>query len=786
MATPQKKSSDAGTDTLTGVLERIVYFNDETFYTIGELSVEATRETCIVAGALPSVQCGETLELRGTWTVHPTYGRQFKIASFVSKLPSGVHGIRKFLGSGLVRGIGKTYAARIVEHFGAETLRVISEESGRLREIPGIGAQRARAIKASWDEQRALREILIFLQTYGVTTAQCLRIVREYGVEAKQKLLENPYRLASDISGIAFPTADKIARNLGLPNESAQRVEAGVFYAMQLAEADGHTAFPQSDLQEKATELLGVDPALPARAVAEMLESGRLVRAEGIVFSRREDGSFARERVPLLQKRDFAAAEREISERVSALTGTAGRLPPIQIENAVAWAQSRAGFEFAPEQSAAVCAALAEKFSVITGGPGTGKTTILRAVCAVLRAKKVRLTLAAPTGRAAQRMAEMTGVPAGTIHRILKPDPATGGFALNENNPLETDFVIVDEASMLDTKLAAAFLRAVPAAAHLVLVGDVHQLPSVGAGNVLKDLIHSKRVAVTRLKAVFRQGKRSGIVTAAHAILQGDAHVPQPICDDIYAFDPAVDIHFIRADGAEDCARKTVALAVKAIPKILGIRSADDIQVLVPMHRGSAGVQQFNAALQKAFKAAGTPFSEFSPRGGNGNFSGKFAAPTSLFGEKSGNGGAKFPGVPASGGTRLELGDKVLQNRNNYEKNVFNGDLGRVSDVSPDSGGVRVRFAEVEADYERGELSELQLAYAMTIHKSQGSEFPCVIVPLVKAHFVMLKRNLLYTAVTRGRRQVFIVGEPAAYSMAVRNADSSRRRTGLLARLLSA
>lgn len=746
MAFPQK-NFNSQEDTLVGVLERIIFFNDENFYTIGEVCEETTREPFVVAGALPSVQCGETLELRGMWISHPTHGRQFKITSFSSKLPSGVHGIRKYLGSGLVRGIGKTYAKRIVDHFGADTLRVISEESARLREIPGIGVQRVRAIKASWDEQFALREVMIFLQTYGVTTSQCLRIVKAYGAEAKKTLQENPYRLAQDIDGIAFPTADKIAANLGLPTEGKQRIEAGVFYAMQLAESDGHTAFPQEELIAKATELLGVDPRLPETVVGEMLETGRFVYVNVSQYVRSEDGTRARESVRLLQKRDYANAEREIAHCVSALLTTESRLPPIHIERAVEWAQDRAGFAFAPEQTSAVKTALAEKFSIITGGPGTGKTTILRALCAVLRAKKVRITLAAPTGRAAQRMSESAGVPAGTIHRILKPEPLSGGFAFNEKNPLATDFVIVDEASMLDTKLASSLFRAVPATAHLLLVGDVNQLPSVGAGNVLNDLIQSRRVAVTKLNAVFRQGKRSGIVSVAHAILQGDAHTPQPVQESVFEFNPESDIHFIRADGADDCVRKTLALATQSIPRILNIRSAEDIQVLVPMHRGNAGVQNFNTVLQKAFKKSG------------------------------------LPGVPAAGGTRLELGDKVLQNRNNYDKNVFNGDLGRVDEVFPDTGTLSVKFADVRADYDRGELGELQLAYAITIHKSQGSEFPVVIIPLVKAHFMMLKRNLIYTAITRGRKKVFIVGEPSAYSMAVRNADSSKRWTGLPARL---
>lgn len=715
---------------IAGVLERIVFYNDENHFTIGELKrSDGARETVTVTGTLPGVQCGETLELTGAWVQNRNYGRQFKIAAFTSKLPSSVHGIRKYLGSGLIPGIGKAYAERIVAHFGADTLRVISEESARLREIPGIGAARVKAIKASWEEQRALREIIVFLQTYGVTSAQCTRIVKTYGNDAKKILRENPYRLARDVDGIAFPTADKIARNLGIPNESERRLEAGVFYALDLAEQEGHAAFPREETLRRAVELLGVPEDAVARALDSLTAAGRLV---------------ALPRSALLQKPALAKAEREIAAAVSALRAAPSRLPPIKIDRAVVWAQEHAGFEFAPEQAQALATALAEKFSVVTGGPGTGKTTILRALCAVLRAKKVRVTLAAPTGRAAQRMAEAAGMPAGTIHRLLKPEPLLGGFSHDENNPLETDFVVVDETSMLDAALASALLRAVPPQAHLVFVGDVNQLPSVGAGNVLGDLIDSRRVPVTRLAAVFRQGKRSGIVSTAHGILHGDARPPEPIQASVYEFDPARDIHFIAADSQEDCAKKTVELATRAIPRLLGVRSAEAIQVLVPMHRGVVGVQNLNQQLQRAFKSGAAE------------------------------------SVPASGGTRLEVGDKVMQNRNNYDKAVFNGDLGRVEAVFPETGGVRVNFGgDVPVDYARGELGELQLAYAVTIHKSQGSEFPVVVVPLVKAHFMMLRRNLIYTAITRGRGKVFIVGEPAAYAMAVKNAESARRWTGL-------
>lgn len=720
---------------IVGVLERIVFYNDENYFTIGEVKLsEGSRETVTVAGTLPAVQCGETLELVGEWVLNKNYGKQFKISAFTSKLPSTVHGIRKYLGSGLIPGIGKAYAERIVSRFGADTLRVISEESARLKEIPGIGAGRVKAIRESWEEQKALREVIIFLQTYGVTSAQCTRIVKTYGNGAQKILRENPYRLARDIDGIAFPTADKIARNLGLPNESDRRIEAGILYALDTAEADGHTAFPREELRNAATELLAVPAECVEKVIAFLIDKKQLIPLPSSEYA-------------LLQKNDLEKAETEIADAVRALRQTPSTLPPIKIDRAVLWAEEHAGFEFAPEQKKAVATALSEKFSVITGGPGTGKTTILQAVCSILRAKKVRITLAAPTGRAAQRMSETTGLPAGTIHRLLKPEPLLGGFVRNENYPLETDFVIVDETSMLDTKLASALMRAVPREAHLVFVGDVNQLPSVGPGNVLGDLIASNRIPVTRLSAVYRQGKRSGIVTTAHAILQGDARPPEPQQLSVYEFNPAKDIHFIRADSAEDCCKKTVELATRAIPRLLAIQGTESVQILVPMHRGNVGVQNMNALLQKAFKRNSAQ------------------------------------GVPAPGGTRFEVGDKVLQNRNNYDKNVFNGDLGYIEDVFPETGGVRVRFAENTVDYSRSELSELQLAYAITIHKSQGSEFPAVIIPLVKGHFMMLRRNLIYTAITRGRKKVFIVGEPAAYAMAVKNAESMRRYTGLPAKL---
>ncbi len=738
------------TETIAGVLESIRFYNEETYFVIGKIRVDGGGHEVTVKGILPAVQCGETLELVGSWINNKTYGREFNISSFKSKLPSSAHGIRKYLGSGSIPGIGKTYAEKIVKHFGTDTLRVISEESSRLREVPGIGPERVKKIKASWEEQSAMREIMLFLYTYGVTPSQCTRIIKTYGNNAKKVIQENPYQLSKDIAGIAFPTADNLARNLGIPNESMWRIGAGILYTLEETEQRGNTACPQRELENKAASLLNVPIELVQKGIKELrAEKSLRSVAENVaeLIARREVGrsEFVEaegnscQANELLQNVRQARAELQIAESVARILSAKSELPPIKIKIAVEWAQNKAGIEFAPEQAHAVATALSSKFSIITGGPGTGKTTILHALCKILKAKDVKITLAAPTGRAAQRMSDATGIPAGTIHRILKPDSQLRGFVHNENSPLKTDFIVVDEASMLDNALADSLLRAIPDAAHVVFVGDVNQLPSVGAGNILGDLIASRIIPVTTLSAVFRQGKRSGIVSTAHAILHGDTRVPEPRQLSIFDFDPRRDIHFIESTSNEDCERKVVALATKAIPRVLGIKSCEDIQILSPMLRREVGVDRLNEVLQNEFTS-----------GGDKGF---------------------------------RVGDKVLQNRNNYDKGVFNGDLGRVESLDSDEGLVWVRFGDDLVKYERADLSELQLAYAITIHKSQGSEFSVVIVPIISTHSIMLQRNLLYTAITRGRRKVFIVGEPKAYEMAVKKIDSSRRLTGLNALL---
>ncbi|MEM0966966.1 MAG: ATP-dependent RecD-like DNA helicase [Verrucomicrobiota bacterium] len=718
-------------DQLKGTLERIVFSNEEKQYLVAEFSPDGEKGKVTITGVMPGVQCGESLKVTGEWVSHPRHGKQFRISHFESHLPATIHGIRKYLGSGLIPGIGKTYASKIVDYFGEDTLRVISVKSARLREVPGIGKERARKIKEGWEEHRAFRSVMIFLQTYGVSAAKCLRLVKRYGESTEKILRANPYRLADEIEGIGFRTADQIAVNLGLPSDGPDRISAALSYSLQEAADEGHTVLARGDLIARASTVLG----LPGESVEPILV--RLI-AEEQLSSIESD--------TLIQRNDLAIAEKRLATALFELLWAKSSLPAIQIEKAVDWAAARSGFAFAPEQVEALKASLANRVAILTGGPGTGKTTILRSLVAILSAKNIRVGLASPTGRAAQRMSEATGLSAKTVHRMLEYDPATGGFVHHEKKRLPYEYVIVDEASMLDVRLAASLISAVAPGATLLLVGDADQLPSVGPGDVLRNLIESERFSVVRLSQVFRQEGASRIVDLAYQVLGGNPRFPYKSEEAPSKPRPPGDVQWILAEDPDDCVDKTLRL-VDYLPKAIpGTDPVSDIQVIVPLHKGVVGVGNLNERLKERLLSRNV-------RGGN---------------------------------TPFALGDKVIQTRNNYDLGIYNGDLGLVTRTDLPDGEIEVNFSGLRTRIGRGQVNDLSLAYAITVHKSQGSEYPIVILPLMKQHYLLLRRNLVYTALTRGKKAVYFVGDPAAYSMAVRQLSDQTRLTDLVRKVREA
>jgi len=618
-------------DTLIGVLERVLFFNQDNHYCVGDFRLDRDGSMIVIAGHLPSVQCGETLKIKGDWTHHPQYGKQFKIQAFEAQLPASVHGIKKYLGSGLVPGIGKLYAQKIVEAFGCDTLRIISEESARLKDIPGIGPSRALAIKKAWDEQKSVRDVMTFLQTYGIGNALCIRLVKAYGDQARQVLEQEPYRVAREVTGIGFKTADQIALNIGFSNEHPPRIDAGILFALEQLEADGHTGAMPSVLAHQASELLQLPEYLVETRIQALLEARELVASVDPHF---------------LQRPACERAESIIASCLSQIMRTPSTVPPILMDKAIDWAQSRAKIAFAPEQRQAIEQALTAKISLVTGGPGTGKTTLLKALVDILKAKNTKIVLASPTGRAAQRMTETTGAFAQTIHRLLKFDPRLGRFFHDEKNPIQADYLIVDETSMLDSRLACALLRAIPLTCQCLWVGDVHQLPSVGAGNVLKDWIDSGYFPVTCLKQVFRQTSRSTIVAVAHGILHGEKKCPVgTVALERIRWDE--DFHFIQAVDPQLCLDIILRLIQHDLPKHYGASLLRDIQLLTPMHRGTVGTTAINQAVQS------------------------ISIPKKQ--------------VLMFEGQSFRIGDKVIQTRNHYDKGIFNGDLGQVIDIQDET-----------------------------------------------------------------------------------------------------
>jgi exodeoxyribonuclease V alpha subunit len=724
MTEPSKEKQNH--KTITGLVERVTFHSEESGYTVLRFRVQGEREPSVAVGNFTSVSPGESLRLTGHWTTHPQYGQQFKIAEYATLRPATIAGIQKYLGSGLIKGIGPVTAKRIVEHFKEKTLEIIESDISRLGEVKGIARAKVELIQRAWEEQRSIKEVMLFLQSHAVSTHFAIKIFKQYGNEAISIVEKTPYRLAVDVYGIGFRSADQIARNLGMPADSPERMKAGLRHVLLEASEEGHCFLPQNELVARAAKALEIEnEAMLAATTAVMLDEGLLRMGAG-----------ADEHAIYLPP--FWQAERAVARRLKLLLEKRVQVNSSRVESWLARFTERRGIELSDEQRSAIQQATKERVLVLTGGPGTGKTTTLRTMVQLFEAMGKQVALASPTGRAAQRLAEVTGREAKTIHRLLEFDPSQTGFRRNEEWPLDADVVIVDESSMIDLVLANNLLKAVDVKSQLVLVGDVDQLPSVGAGTVLRDLIASGVVPVARLTQVFRQAAESLIIQNAHRINRGE--FPQLVKPG----ERESDCYFIEADTPERIVDLIVNSVAVSLPKRFGYDPLRDIQVLSPMHRGHAGATHLNEVLQQALNPPGAGKAEL-----------------------------------ARGNRTFRVGDKVMQRVNNYKLEVFNGDLGTIEIIDQAEQGITVRFGDRLVQYDSADALELAHGFCVTVHKSQGSEYPAVVLPLHTSHFLMLSRNLIYTALTRAKKTVVMIGSVKALGVAMNNLEAMRRYTGL-------
>ncbi len=713
-----------------GFLERITYYNEENDFVVARLQEKGKKELSTIVGNLSGINSGESLKLTGRWVHNKRFGEQFQVERFEVTVPATVHGIQKYLGSGLIKGIGPIMAERIVKKFGLDTLEIIEKTPERLSEVDGIGPKRIAMITKAWEAQKEIKEIMIFLQGHGVSATYSAKIFKQYGNQSIEVVKENPYRLARDIHGIGFITADKIAQNLGIDPNSLIRAKAGVVYILNELTDEGHVYYPEKSLLKKAEEVLKVDQKIIIKAVTEL-------STEKEIFLEEINNGELRKAVYL---DPFYVAETGIAQMLKRLKESPSNVRPINPEKAIDWVQQKLKIELAGKQKEAVLLAATSKVLVITGGPGTGKTTIITAILRIFHQLKLRVFLAAPTGRAAKRMSEATGWEAKTIHRLLEYSPQKGGFKKDQDDPLEADLVIIDETSMVDTLLMYHLLKAIPSDAHLILVGDVDQLPSVGPGNVLRDIIESGIFTVVRLVEIFRQAQESMIVVNAHKVNKGEF----PTLKEIDRKE-TTDFYFFQEEDPEKILEKIITVCAGRIPERFGFHPVRDIQVLTPMHKGVIGVSNLNIELQKRLNP-------------------------------------DQPGM-THGSRTFRLGDKVMQIVNNYDKEVFNGDIGGVLKINQEEREITIDFDGRPTTYDYSELDEVVLAYAISVHKSQGSEYPVVIMPVTTQHYILLQRNLVYTGITRAKKLVVLIGTKKALAIAIRNNKPQLRYTYLSERL---